>query len=186
MKRRSASARATTRRAAVLQLAAGAVLAIVPPTSFATVYMSPEEAVALIFPGASFEHREVVLSKEQQQEIQRRCGSKVRMAKLDVWRAQDGAVVLIDRVTGKHELITYACGINPDQSIKQVEILEYREAYGDAIRDARWRAQFTGKRAGAPLALGEDIRNVSGATLSCRHVTEGVRRLLASYEVALK
>jgi FMN-binding protein len=44
--------------------------------------------------------------------------------------------------------------------------------------------QFVGKTASAPLKLDADIRNISGATLSSRHVTEGVRRLLATYEVA--
>jgi Na+-transporting NADH:ubiquinone oxidoreductase subunit NqrC len=47
------------------------------------------------------------------------------------------------------------------------------------VRDPRWRAQFVGKRAGAPLSLDDDIQNISGATLSCRHVTEGVKRILA-------
>jgi len=32
----------------------------------------------------------------------------------------------------------------------------------------------------------EDIKNISRATLSCRHVTETVKRLLATYEIALK
>ena len=49
------------------------------------------------------------------------------------------------------------------------------------MRDPRWRAQFKGKRQGSPLALEDDIQNISGATLSCRHITEGVRRLLDAY-----
>jgi Na+-translocating ferredoxin:NAD+ oxidoreductase RnfG subunit len=185
MNRRTPVSGRTTRRSALARLAAGAALAAVPGISLGTVYMSAEEAVALMFPGETFKRMEVVLTKPQILEIQRRSGMKVRTPKLDVWRMQQGGAVLIDRVTGKHELITYACGINPDESIKQLEILEYREAYGDAIREARWRAQFIGKR-GDALQFGEAIRNVSGATLSCRHVTEGVRRLLASYNVVLK
>jgi len=37
-----------------------------------------------------------------------------------------------------------------------------------------------------PLELNKDIRNISGATLSCRHVTEGVQRLLKVYNAALR
>jgi hypothetical protein len=33
------------------------------------------------------------------------------------------------------------------------------------------------------LQLGKNIRNVSGATLSCKHVTDGVNRLLATYDL---
>jgi len=40
-----------------------------------------------------------------------------------------------------------------------------------------------GKKPGERLRLGKDIQNVSGATLSCRHITDGVTRLLATYEV---
>jgi len=29
------------------------------------------------------------------------------------------------------------------------------------------------------VQIGRDIRNISGATLSCQHVTDGIRRLLA-------
>jgi len=36
------------------------------------------------------------------------------------------------------------------------------------------------------VRLDADIHNISGATLSCRHVTDGVRRLLSLYAHALK
>jgi len=35
-----------------------------------------------------------------------------------------------------------------------------------------------------PVQIGQDIQNISGATLSCQHVTDGIRRLLALYELA--
>ena len=34
---------------------------------------------------------------------------------------------------------------------------------------------------GSPLKVGADIRNISGATLSSMHVTEGVKRILDAY-----
>jgi len=43
-----------------------------------------------------------------------------------------------------------------------------------------------GKKYGARLKLDDDIKNVSGATLSCRHVTDGVKRLLATHEILFK
>jgi Na+-transporting NADH:ubiquinone oxidoreductase subunit NqrC len=57
----------------------------------------------------------------------------------------------------------------------------YRESYGEQVRNPAWRAQFTGKRHGATLALTKDIKNISGATLSSSHITDGVKRLLATY-----
>jgi hypothetical protein len=32
--------------------------------------------------------------------------------------------------------------------------------------------------------VGDDIANISGATLSCTHVTDGVRRIVAMLQVA--
>ncbi|MCB1687912.1 MAG: FMN-binding protein [Halioglobus sp.] len=34
--------------------------------------------------------------------------------------------------------------------------------------------------------MGEDIPNISGATLSCRNVVDGVRRLLVLHDLVLK
>ena len=102
------------------------------------------------------------------------------------WKAADGSFFIVDEVVGKHEMITYALGINPDGTIKQVEILEYRESYGFEVSDAAWRQQFVGKKVNAPLKLNQDIQNISGATLSCKHLTDGVKRVMVMYDLALK
>jgi Na+-transporting NADH:ubiquinone oxidoreductase subunit NqrC len=65
--------------------------------------------------------------------------------------------------------------------VKRVDILQYRESYGGEVRDSSWLGQFVGKGNGSSLAVGSDIRNISGATLSSHHVTEGVKRVLAAY-----
>jgi Na+-translocating ferredoxin:NAD+ oxidoreductase RnfG subunit len=83
------------------------------------------------------------------------------------------------------EMITYALALDPSGAVKSLDVLAYRESHGDAIRLPAWRAQFTGKRASDPVRIDGDIRNISGATLSCRHVTEGVHRLLLLYDKAL-
>jgi Na+-translocating ferredoxin:NAD+ oxidoreductase RnfG subunit len=91
---------------------------------------------------------------------------------------------VVDEVVGKFELITYAVGLNADGSVKQVEVLSYRESHGQEIRLPAWRRQFVGKTAAAPLKVGDDIANISGATLSCSHVTEGIRRIVAVVDLA--
>ena len=110
----------------------------------------------------------------------------VRAREQRVWRVSGGGFFIVDEVVGKHEFITYAAGLNADGSLRQIEILDYRESYGYEVRTPAWRRQFVGKRAGDRLKLDDDIKNISGATLSCRHITDGVKRLLAFYELALK
>jgi uncharacterized protein with FMN-binding domain len=103
-----------------------------------------------------------------------------------VFRAANGGYVIVDRVIGKHEYIKFALGINANGTIKQIEILEYSESYGYEVREAGWRAQFVGKSATSPLQLNVDIRNISGATLSSRHLTEGVKRIMTMYQSSLR
>lgn len=94
-------------------------------------------------------------------------------------------MLLVDAVIGKHDLITYAVALTNEGKVRQVEILEYREAYGGEVRSNSFRKQFVGRSHADPVQIGHDIQNISGATLSCTHVTEGIRRLLALYDVAL-
>ena len=103
-----------------------------------------------------------------------------------LWRVSSGGWFFVDQVLGKHELITYALALEPDGRVRGIEILEYREAHGGEVRNANGRAQFVGKTAGDRLELDRDIANISGATLSCRHVTDGVKRLLRLYERELR
>ena len=101
------------------------------------------------------------------------------------WKAQAGDKLLglfvVDHVIGKHLYIDYAVALDPTGRVIRVDILQYRESYGGEVREPGWLAQFVGKTSGSPLKVGGDIRNISGATLSSLHVTEGVKRILATY-----
>jgi Na+-translocating ferredoxin:NAD+ oxidoreductase RnfG subunit len=88
---------------------------------------------------------------------------------------------LVDEVVGKHEMITYAVGIHANGQIQGVEILEYNESYGEQIREKKWLQQFKGRDANQTLRFNEDIKNITGATLSSKHVTNGVQRLMVLY-----
>ena len=163
-----------------------APFAVIAPAAYGTVYMSIEQAQQAIFPGAGFTAAPLSLNAEQKNAIERRADVRVQSSEVKAWKVSGGGWFLVDQVLGKHELITYALGIHANGSVRGVEILEYLEAYGYQIRDAAWRGQFAGKSATDRLKLDQDIRNISGATLSCRHVTDGIKRLLATYEVVLR
>lgn len=156
----------------------------------ATQYLSIAEAQQAMFPAAaSFINRSIVFSPAQRKAIAQASGSGPEKSQA-LWDVRGPAGrqgwLFIDRVLGKHELITYALALDPTGAVKGVEILDYRETYGGEIRNPRWRQQFIGKRDGAALRLGTDIRNISGATLSSRHVTDGIRRLLATFALVVE
>ncbi len=163
-----------------------APLIVVSTASWGNVYFTAEQAQQAIFPSAKFTQVGLTLTQEQRDTLRSRSGVYEPFQENRVWVAEGRGVFVIDQVLGKHEMITYAVGINRDGSVKQVEILEYRETYGYEVRDPAWRKQFVGKTAASPVKLNKDIANIAGATLSSKHITDGVRRVLILYDMALK
>ena len=131
-------------------------------TAFADVLVtpSPEDAIALAAPGGV-----------------------PKMGPLRTIEARQGDAVLgrvvVDSVLGKFEQIDYAVSLDAAGKVLGVEILTYREGHGAEVRLPAWRNQFVGKTAADPVKIGADIANISGATLSCTHITDGVHRLVA-------
>jgi Na+-translocating ferredoxin:NAD+ oxidoreductase RnfG subunit len=166
-------------------LAAPAALVVTVPAQ-ATVYFTTEQVQQAMFPGASFVAVPLRLTDQQRQTMYDRSGVHEPFKSDRVWRASTGGYLVIDEVVGKHERIKYAVAIGPDGTVRQIEILEYNESYGYEVRDTAWRQQFVGKSADSTLKLGSDVKNISGATLSCKHVTDGVKRVLVMYELALR
>jgi Na+-translocating ferredoxin:NAD+ oxidoreductase RnfG subunit len=157
---------------------------------YAATYLTVEQAQKICFTNATqFVSGDVKLTPAQMKAVEKDSGVRVRLDTQKVWRAMDGdkfvGWLIQDEVLGKHEFISWVLALNADGSVRQIEILDYRETYGYEIRNEKWRAQFTGKQHGAKLKLDDDIKNISGATLSCRHITDGVKRLLSFYDLAL-
>jgi Na+-translocating ferredoxin:NAD+ oxidoreductase RnfG subunit len=161
-------------------------VAAISSTAYAATYFTTEQAQRAIFPGKMMTAAFVALSDAQARQIEKTSGVNVRTRDVKAWKVEGGGVFVLDEVVGKHEFITYAVGIDADGHVAGVEIVDYRESYGYEVRNAEWRAQFIGKSTADPLQLTHDVRNVSGATLSCKHVTDGVKRVLATYAIALK
>jgi FMN-binding protein len=172
------------RRRSLIRLLSMAALAA-PVTVHATTYLTVEQAQAAMFPHQSLTPAFRQLQPAEIEAIKRASGEAPLSKDLRAWRAPDGGWFIVDRVIGKHEFITYAVALTRDGAVRSVEILDYRETYGGEVRNAAWRQQFVGKRFGSGLQLGKDIKNISGATLSSRHVTDGVRRLVATWQIVL-
>lgn len=161
-------------------------MATIPMVAHAKVYLSVDQAKKIIFGTTDMQHRPMILTKDVQEKMRQASSVSHSFESSRIWKAPNGGWFIVDEVVGKHEMITYALGINPDGSIKQVEILEYRESYGFEVADAVWRQQFVGKKINAPLKLNQDIQNISGATLSSKHLTDGVKRLMVMHDLALR
>ncbi len=154
--------------------------------AYAETYLTVEQAQKLLFPGESFTAKPITLGSVQKKAIQSASGVRVREDKVNAWRTSSGGWFIADNVIGKHEFIDFALALTANGSVKGVEVMTYRETYGGEVRNPKWRAQFTGKTTSAPVKIDADIKNISGATLSSVHITEGVRRLLHTWQLVLQ
>jgi Na+-translocating ferredoxin:NAD+ oxidoreductase RnfG subunit len=166
------------------------VLAGLPAPASATDYLSIADAQRALFPQAqAFTPFALTLTPVQLGQIKKVAGTPQHSATPKIWRAVKGGSTLgwmiVDEVIGKHEYITYSTAISPDGHVLGVEIMSYRESHGGEIRNPAWRAKFRDKTIADRFKLNQDIPNISGATLSSRNVTDGVKRLLAIHAVAL-
>ena len=166
-----------------------ALLVAYSAPAYSVQYLSVEEAQKILFPKSSqFVSSSVALSHDDLERFRKLTGERLYQSEFSLWKAQmdntTQGYFMIDEVLGKHEMIRYAVGFDSDKKIIGVEILEYRETHGFEIKDPEWREQFVGKSSADKLKLGKDIKNISGATLSCIHVTEGIRKLSFLMEVA--
>lgn len=163
-------------------------IVMISPTTHATEYLTVEEAQKVIFANADeFKFETITLSDTQRDEIRKLSGVRQRSKEVRIWHALKKNETLgwfiVDEVIGKHEYITYAVGLSPAGQIVGIEILIYRETHGGQIRDLSWRKHFAGKTLKDKFKLDEDVPNISGATLSCRNVLDGVKRLLVTQKV---
>ena len=75
--------------------------------------------------------------------------------------------------------------LTPEGVVRSVRILAFHEPL-DYLPTDRWYTQFEGKSTEDRLLVGRDVHGVVGATLSARAAADGVRRMLAYWQVLLR
>jgi Na+-translocating ferredoxin:NAD+ oxidoreductase RnfG subunit len=156
----------------------------------AKTYLTPKQAEKVCFPLADkFEWKTHRYSHEEIKKIYE--SSRLKVIDPVIWFGiayKDDKVIGVlafDRCIGKHEYLDYVIALTPEGKVKQVEILNYRESWGYEVRREVWRKQFIGKKAASKIDLHDGIHNISGATLSCRGITRGVKRVCHTWDVVL-
>jgi len=144
-------------------------------------YLSVDEVKQIMFSGEVFSKIDIEVPELIREKMRKESGVRHAYQQKNTLKSSQGSWLLIDEVVGKHEMITYAVGINNKGQIQGVEILEYNESYGEQIGEKKWLEQFKGRGAIEQLRFNQEIKNITGATLSSKHVTNGVQRLMVLY-----
>jgi Na+-translocating ferredoxin:NAD+ oxidoreductase RnfG subunit len=149
----------------------------------AEVYLTEDEALKLMFPKSERIRKDLIrLTSEKKAQIEERIGWKFPEEFFEVYIGETGAQIdgyaLVQNTIGKHKHMTYMVGVDNAGACTNVELLVYREAKGSEVRTKRFNVQYEGKTASDPIRINKDIINISGATMSVRSISAGVKRVL--------
>jgi hypothetical protein len=160
----------------------------------ATEYWKPDALLGNFFlPAAkTVSYKTVTLTGAAAAEIARKLGADVKSLKR-TWNVYFGLIdgkrtgyAILDAEIGLHDDIDFGVRFGLAGAVERVEIMVYREAYGDQVRGERFRKQFAGKTADDPITAGKDIDIVSGATYSSKSLALGIKRDALVLQYALK
>jgi hypothetical protein len=85
---------------------------------------------------------------------------------------------MIQNTIGKHKPMTYMVGVDANGHTIAVELMVFRESRGSEVGTKRFNYQYEGKTVLDPVRINKDIINISGATMSVRSMSAGVKRVL--------
>ena len=91
------------------------------------------------------------------------------------------SIGILDNVYGKSMPITFLVLFNIEGNISSTNVVKYREPYGGGVKIKSWNNQFKGKNSKSNYKIGEGIDSISGATISVRSLTKGIRKLTLLY-----
>ncbi len=156
------------------------------------VYLTPEDAAKLTFPESDSIRLEVItLTQDQKRLIEERIGWQFPELTFDCFIGETNGKIdgwaFIQHTIGKHKAMTYMVGVDPDGEVTNVEVLVYRESRGSEVRKKRFNYQYHGKTIEDPIRINRDVLNISGATMSVRSMSAGVKRaLVLAHELYLQ
>ena len=171
------------------RLAATTILALFPYVSQGEGPVIPEpvsRAVEHTFPGASLEKETLYLSSHEQELAEKKAHTKCAQAVITRFVAFQSGKPIGFFYLDRHRVRTLPeillVEISPDNVLKNIHILEFREPK-EYLPGDRWYRQYTGRALNDDLQLKRGIDGVTGATLTARATTQAVRRSLAIHQI---
>ncbi len=155
-------------------------------TASAGVHLTVGEALELAFPECEIERRTVYLTDRQKTEAGEL--ARVQLSGTIIYpyvALKDGqiaGVAYFDSHIVRTLPETVMVAIDRNDRVQRVELMVFNEP-PDYIPPDAWYRQFSGQCLDDRLALNRKIRGILGATLTTRHTTDAVRRMLAIHHV---
>ena len=149
------------------------------------VYLTKKQAFEIAFPEADEIKKERLWpTKEEIRAIEEIYMYKIYETRFTFYtgikNGKSMGSMLIDNIIGKSFPITFMTVLNTDGTVRDVEIMVYREPQGWEVRYKSFRSQFYGKDTSSNS---NEILSISGATLSVRAIKSGVYKAMAAYKI---
>ncbi|MEW6009090.1 MAG: FMN-binding protein [Candidatus Omnitrophota bacterium] len=148
---------------------------------YAEVFSTIDEALKVLLSDAKDLKEEIkVLTAEQKKSVEEKAQVELdpEFDKEFHFYTSSAGTAVLDTVKGKWGPIKFIMAFDKEGKIKDVVVLELKERRGRPVKERRFLDQFIGKAANEPIKLNKDIKGVSGATISSRGMSNGIRKLV--------
>lgn len=151
----------------------------------AKTFLTMDEALASVYPDAEVVRTTVYLTDAQQRHIEKVAGSRLTSSIVHPYEVRRNgervAVVFFDAHRVRTLPQTLMVALDAQGVVEAVRVLVFAEPE-EYLAPSGWIAQFTGKALTDELQLERGIDGITGATLTARATTQGVRRLAAVFQ----
>ena len=125
------------------------------------------------------------LNKKNKQTIQNQAQQIFYKDELYYWKISQNdttiAYAFLDNVKGKSMPITFMVILNKEGTIKNTNVIKYREPYGGEVSNNRWLEQFNEKNEKSNYNVGKTIDGITGATISVNSLSKGIKKIVLLY-----
>jgi hypothetical protein len=155
----------------------------------AKTYLTQSQAIQAVFLASRVERKTVFLTKDQMAQIESLAGVKPDSSIVSYYvaRRADGVegIAFFDRRIVRTMPVVYIAVVRPSGELDRVEILSFDEPE-DYLPPSPWLKLYRGRVLNNDLALGRGIPHITGASLTSQAMNDGIRLILATYQVAVK
>lgn len=174
---------------AIVGIAVSLAIAGVPADAQAKVLLARDEALKVAFPGAErVEALDIVLTEEQHDRIEKMARAPLESSLVTFYVGwKDGAptgYAIFDTNIVRTYPETFVVVLGTDGAVQSTFLVAFHEP-SEYMPTQRWMDTFKERRLQEDLEVGRGVAAITGSTLSTRAVTAGLRRVLATWDVAV-
>ena len=156
----------------------------------AQVFYSKAEALQVAFPKADrIETQTFFLTPQQIERVEALARAPVdsKLATFHVGHTADSVqgYAFIETHIVRTFPETFLMVVSPDGTLQKLLVLAFYEP-AEYLPSERWLEQFDQKRLTPSLRLRQDIHGIMGSTLTAQAATQGVRKVLALFQILIQ